>query len=29
LIEELNHKVDKLKTDLKEIREKIKIIDEK
>ena len=29
LIEELNHKVDKLKADLKEIREKIKIIDEK
>lgn len=29
LIDELNHKVDKLKADLKEIKEKIKIIDEK
>ena len=29
LIDELNHKVEKLKADLKEIKEKIKIIDEK
>ena len=27
LVEELHHKVDKLKADLKEIREKIKILD--
>jgi predicted nucleic acid-binding Zn-ribbon protein len=27
LVEELHHKVDKLKADLKEIREKIKIVD--